>query len=158
MIVKTKKYALEPKVFRKLAMGEVLKDFWWAFLVPITMVAMKFVLNGGHWWWIVALVLTILYLAFWWIQFSAAAQLPQFQTLFQKMSYDINSQHVMMKLDAKRGMPIGWDKIKKAKMTKKAFVMVITRAQFIYLPMRIFNNTNDIKFVESVLKRKKLIK
>ncbi len=157
MIVKTKKYALEPKIFRKLALRNVLTDLWWVFLIPIAMTVTG-IMIGHNWMWITALVLTIIYVLFWWIQFAGVTQLPQYQQLFQKMSYEIDSQKIMMKLNPKQGMPIPWDKIKKAKSTKKAFIMILSRAQFIYLPHRVFNNINEIKFVESVMKRKNLIR
>lgn len=157
MIVRTKKYALEPKIFRKIALRNVMKDLWWVFLIPIAMITTG-ILIGHTWMWITAIALTGLYYGFWWIQFAGVSQLPQYQQLFQKMSYEIDSRQVMMKINPKQGMPIQWDKIKSAKATKKGFIMILSRAQFIYLPMKVFNNINDIKFVESVLKRKNLIR
>jgi hypothetical protein len=55
-------------------------------------------------------------------------------------------------------MPIKWDQIKAAKVGKNAFTLVISKAQFIYLPYKIFNTQNERKFLETILKRKELIK
>ena len=63
-----------------------------------------------------------------------------------------------MKLNAKQGMPMKWDMIKEASVKKDAFVLIINRAQLVYLPHSIFNNANDISFVTSILKRKGYIK
>ena len=51
-----------------------------------------------------------------------------------------------------------WDKIKKAEIKKDAFLFVLSKAQFIYLPFRIFNTDNERKFVETILRRKELTK
>jgi len=47
--------------------------------------------------------------------------------------------------------------IKKAELTKDAFVLIMSKAQFIHLPFRIFNTDNEKKFVETILRRKGLL-
>ena len=78
--------------------------------------------------------------------------------LFDKLSYEITSKQIVMKLNPKQGMPVNWESIKTADKAKDAFILRISRAQFVYLPFKIFNNSNDIKFFESILKRKGYIK
>ncbi len=157
MNIKTKKYKMETSAYVKYAMVNVVKEWWWAFLVPLALVALTFVL-GSHWPWIVALVATILYLLFWAVQFVGVTQHPNFKMMFEKVNYEINSQQVLMKLNAKQGMPMKWDMIKEAYVKKDAFVLIINRAQLVYLPHSIFNNANDISFVTSILKRKGYVK
>ena len=48
--------------------------------------------------------------------------------------------------------------VKRAAIGKNHFVLVVSKAQLIHLPFRIFNNDNQVKFVETILKRKGLIK
>ena len=111
-----------------------------------------------HWIYITAFTITILYVLFWYLQFSGVAYLEQFKMLFEKVEYHIDSRQVVIMMNAKQGMPIPWDKIESAKVGKDYFLLVVTRAQLIHLPYKIFNTQNDVKFVESILKRKNFIK
>lgn len=157
MIIKTKKYGLDPKVYKSIALKSVLLDLWWVFLVPVAL-ANVFWIDNSIWYPISAIILAVLYVAFWWIQFTGIANLEQYKMLFEKLSYEITSKQIIMKLNPKQGMPIDWASIKSAVVEKDAFVLRISRAQFVYLPFKIFNNNNDVKFVESILKRKGYIK
>ena len=157
MNVKTKKYKMDSNAYVKHALTNVIKEWWWAFLVPAALVALTFIL-GAHWPWIVALVATILYLLFWAVQFVGVTQHPNFKMMFEKVNYEINSQQILMKLNAKEGMPLKWDMIQKAYAKKDTFIFIVNKAQLIILPYSIFNNQNDIKFVESILRRKEYIK
>ncbi len=55
-------------------------------------------------------------------------------------------------------MPLTWDKIIKAYKLKDAFLQVLSKAQFIHLPLKAFNSENEIRFMEAILKRKNYIK
>lgn len=158
MRVITKKYKLETSQYIKLAMGNIVKEWWWAFLVPIAIAALTIVVPSTHWFWISALIITILYLLFWLIQFTGVTQMEQFKVIFERLSYEIDSKQILMKINPKQGMPLPWENIKSAKKAKEGFILVITKAQLIFLPNKVFNNQNDIKFVESILKRKGFIK
>lgn len=157
MIVKTKKYKLESGTYIKLALKNVLKQQWWVFLIALAICAGYFWIPNV-WWIIGAGIALVLYILFWLIQFAGVTQLDQTKMLFEKLAYEINSQQILIKLNARQGMPIKWDQIKKAQVGKDHFVLVVNKAQLIHLPYRIFNNDNDRKFVESILKRKGLIK
>ena len=78
--------------------------------------------------------------------------------MFERLSYEISSQQILLKLNPKQGMPMKWEQIKRAKKLKDGFVLFASKAQLIYFPFRIFNNDNEIRFVEAVLKRKGYIK
>lgn len=80
--------------------------------------------------------------------------MEQNKVMFDKLAYEIDSRQVMMKINSKQGMPINWSMIKRAEITKDAFVLVMSKAQFIHLPFKIFNTENERKFVETILKRK----
>ena len=73
------------------------------------------------------------------------------------MAYEIDSRQILMKINAKEGMPVQWNMIKRVVVSKDAFVLYLSKAQFIHLPFRIFNSENDKKFLEAILKRKELI-
>ena len=75
-----------------------------------------------------------------------------------KLAYEITSQQVLIKLNNKQGMPMKWDQIKKGSIGKDYLLLIVNKAQLIHLPFKIFNTDNERKFVESIMKRKGLIK
>jgi hypothetical protein len=158
MTVKTKKYGLPTKQYINMCLKRILKEFWWVWFVPTAIMLLPIFVSGAFWWcFSISLVLIIGYWAFWYIQFTAITQLDQYKILFEKFVYEIDSRQILMKINAKEGNVLTWDKIQKAEKTKDAFVLTLSRAQFIYLPLDIFKNDLEIKFVETVLRRKGLI-
>lgn len=157
MIVRTKKYKLPTKKYIGIALKSVIKEQWWVFLIYAT-------ICGGYlwipnlWWIIGATIALALYFLFWVIQFAGVTQLEQGKFMFEKLSYEISSQQILIKLNAKQGMPMKWDQIKRAQKRKEDFVLYASKAQLVHLPFKIFNNKNDISFFETVLKRKGFIK
>lgn len=157
MIVKTKKYKLETKTYIGLAMKNILREQWWVGLIALAIMAMYFVIPS-IWWIIGALIALVLYLLFWLIQFAGVTQLEQNKMLFDKLSYEISSQQVLIKVNPRQGMPLNWNMVKKAEVANEAINLYISKAQLIHLPYRVFNTENERKFVEMILKRKGLIK
>ncbi|MCG8385339.1 MAG: YcxB family protein [Cytophagales bacterium] len=157
MIVKTKKYKLESNTYIKLALRNVLKQQWWVSLIALAICA-GYLWIPNMWWFIGTGIAVVLYLLFWVIQFAGVTQLEQTKMLFEKLSYEINSQQVLVKLNPKQGMPIKWDQVKRARVGKNYILLSVNKAQLIHLPFKIFNSDNERKFVESILKRKGLVK
>lgn len=157
MIVKTRKYKLETSTYIKLAMKNILREQWWVFLIALAIMCGYFII-ASIWWIIGALIALVLYILFWLIQFAGVTQLEQNKILFEKLSYEINSQQILIKVNPKQGMPLTWANIKKAEVTKDAYVLFVSKAQLIHLPFRIFNTDNERKFVETILRRKDYIK
>jgi hypothetical protein len=157
MIVKTKKYQLETGKYIKLGMLNILKSQWWVILIALAIAAMTFIIPS-NWWWIGSLIALVLYGLFWLIQFAGVPQLEQNKILFERLSYEITSQQILIKLNPKQGMPMKWENIKKAFVGKDFFLLILSKAQFIYLPFKIFNSENERKFMETILRRKNYIK
>jgi hypothetical protein len=157
MIVKTKNYRLEKNVYIRTAFYSILKQQWWAGLIVIA-ICMGYIFVASWWWFFAAFLGAGLFLLFWWIQFYGVTQLEQGKMLFERFSYEISSQQILMKINAREGMPMKWDQIKRAKVGKDYFVLFINKAQLIYLPFKIFNSENERKFMTSILKTKGLIK
>ena len=158
MIVKTRKYKLNTNTYIKLAMKNILREQWWVFLIALAIMCGYFIIPS-IWWIIGALIALVLYILFWLVQFAGVTQLEQNKILFDKLSYEITSQQILIKVNPKQGMPIAWNNVKKAEITKdNAFVLFISKAQLIHLPARIFNTDNERKFVETILRRKEFIK
>jgi hypothetical protein len=157
MIVKTKNYRLEKKEYIKMALRNILKQQWWVSLIVLA-ICLLYLWIPSFWWFIVALLGGGFYLLFWWLQFYGVTQLEQGKMLFERFSYEITSQQIVMKLNAREGMPMKWDQIKSAQVGKDHFVLWVNKAQIIHLPFKIFNTDNERKFVNSILKTKGLLK
>jgi len=159
MNIKTKKYQLESKTYITMAMKSIMVEFWWAWLIPIAMIVAGVFIEGGlGWFFWIAIVLSILYVLFWLIQFAGLTQMEQSKFLFEPLSYQINSQQVMLMLNAKQGMPMKWESIKSAKKTKNSFILYLSKVQFIHLPFTVFRSENDRKILETILRRKGYLK
>lgn len=157
MIVKTKKYQMPKGKYIGLAFKNLIRDQWWVALIYLAICA-GYVWIASHWWITGGTIALTLYILFWLIQFAGISQLEQGKFMFEKLGYEINSQQILIKLNSKQGMPMKWDQIKRAESKKNEFVFTINKAQLVHLPHRIFNTQNEIKFVETILKRKGFIK
>ena len=157
MIVKTKNYRLEKNIYIRTAFVSILKQQWWVSLIVVA-ICLGYIWIASWWWFFAAVFGAGLYLLFWWIQFYGVTQLEQGKMLFERFSYEISSQQILMKINAREGMPMKWDQIKRAKIGKDNFVLFINKAQMIYWPFKIFNSDNERKFVTSILKTKGLVK
>ena len=158
MIVKTKNYKLDKKTYIRLALRGVLKQQGWIALLAAIAISLMYLWIPSIWWFIAAVLGLGLYLLFWWIQFFGVTQLEQGRMLFEKFSYEITSQQILMKINPREGMPIKWDQIKRAGVGKDYFVLFMNKVQLIHLPFKIFNTENERKFVYSILRTKGLVK
>jgi hypothetical protein len=158
MIVRTKNYKLEKKIYISLALKSILKQQGWIAAVAAFVLCLGYIWVPSIWWFIGAFVGLGLYLLFWWIQFYGVTQLDQSKMLFEKFSYEISSQQILMKINPREGMPLKWDQIQRANIGKDFFVLFVNKAQLIYWPFKIFNSENERKFVTSVLRTKGLVK
>jgi len=157
MIVKTKNYRLEKGDYIKMALTGILRKQWWVSLIVLA-ICLGFVWIQSIWWFIAAFIGAGLYLLFWWIQFYGVTQLDQGKMLFERFSYEITSQQIVMKINPREGMPLKWEQIQSAKIGKDYFLLTVNKAQLIHLPFKIFNSENERKFLTSILKTKGLIK
>ncbi|NLR91062.1 MULTISPECIES: hypothetical protein [Flammeovirga] len=170
MTIKTKKYQLEANTYVKLGLMGVMKELWWFWLIPGAIAIAGAAWEPGRWWLIGgAIFLSVLYVLFWWAQFMGATQMEQSKVFFEKLSYEIDSRFIMMKKNAKEGMPLKWEMVKSVKVEKDAFVLILGNDNIeaskiqkffasklgmpLYLPFSIFNNGQE-KFMMKLLERK----
>jgi hypothetical protein len=156
---KTKKYQVPVNTYVKIGMLNIVKEWWWAFLVPLVLLITG-ILIGGGWAWglgITAFVLTVIYLLFWAAQFYGLSQVPQGKVLFEKLSYEFEQKQIKIMKSQKEGMMMPWDNIKTARRDKDAFILKLSLVQFIHLPYHIFQTENDLKFTERLLRQKGLL-
>ena len=135
----------------------VIKQQWWIILIALGLM-LPAIFIWSHWWITGALIAYALYILFWLIQFAGITQLEQGKILIERLSYEITSQQVLIKVSAREGMPMKWDQIKKASIGKDHFLLTVNKAQLIHLPFKIFNSENERKFVTSILRTKGFIK
>ena len=147
---------MEKQDYIRLAFRNILRQQWWVGLIAVA-ICLGSVWVFSIWWYVAAVVALGLYLLFWWLQFYGVTQLDQGKMLFERYSYEITSQQIIMKLNPREGMPIKWDQITKAQIGKDHFILFINKAQLIYWPFKIFNTENERKFVQSVMRTKGLV-
>ncbi|MCY7352171.1 MAG: YcxB family protein [Cytophagaceae bacterium] len=161
--IKTKKYALPTKTYTSLALRHLWRAQWYWSFVPLALIVLNVVLNVAGWypnWWIYLVVVlgALLYVLFWGIQFTGVTQLEQNKPMFQRYVYEIDGRQILLRINAKEGGVIRWDMVQSVYKNKEAFVLVMGKHQFLYLPFSIFNSDNDLRFMESLLRRKELLK
>ncbi len=157
MTIKTKKYQIPTNTYIMIGMKHLLRLWWWAWFVPVAIIIL-FALLGWVWWGLgIAVVLSALYVLFVYIQFFGLTQMEQGKMLFGKYTYDIDSRQILMMINAKEGMPVTWDKIQQVQKRKDAYILFLSKVQFLYFPFDIFRTENDIKFFEIILQRKNFL-
>ncbi len=160
--VRTKKYGLTTKKYVRLALKHLVQSQWkWGF-IPLALLIGNIVLNvtGAYpnlWIYVVLLIGVLLYVLFWVIQFIGITQLEQYKPMFERYLYEIDPKQILMKINQKEGGVMKWEQIQSAYKEKEAFVLVISKGQFIYLPFSIFNSDHDQKVLERILKQKNLL-
>jgi hypothetical protein len=157
MIIKTKKYKLPNRTYIQLGLKNILREQWWVFLIALGICSGTFFIKT-IWFVIIATIGLVLYGLFWFIQFYGTTQLEQNQLIFERLSYEITSKQIIAQINTKQGMPISWEQIKRVRQDKDAFLLIISKIHLVHLPYKIFNSSHEIKFMETILKRKGLLK
>lgn len=163
MIVKTKKFALNKKLYIKKAFANQMKSSWKWLLIPAAVAILGLVLHFTgvykNIWWILitAIIGGGLYVLFWYIQFYAATEMDQNKQMFEKFAYEIDSRQIMVKINAKEGGIVKWESILSAEKDNSGYFLHIGRGQFLHFGYEVFNAEHDQKLFESILKRKNLL-
>ena len=157
MIVRTKKFQMEKGQYIRKGFYNLLLEQWWVILIYLLVCSMNFYIPS-IWWIVGSSTALILYVLFWLIQFFGVTQVEQSSYMFERLSYEISSNQIMMKINNKQGMPIKWDTVKKVKIQKDCFLFKLNIVQFIIFPYKVFNNENEIRFIKSILNRKGYVK
>ena len=157
MIVKTKKVQLQKKEFIKLAFENLVKSSWWVLLIPVAW-ALFYVIQPNKWWFISAAIMYVLIFGLTYLLLFSVTRNEQFDMLFQKVSYHIDSRTLTIMLNAKQGSPIQWNQIQRVEQKGNDFVFFMNRVTMISIPEKAFNNKNDISFTRAMLQKKGLLK
>ena len=157
MIVKTKKTQLDKKEYIKLAFENLVKSFWWALLIPVVWCLFHFI-APSIWWFITALIMLVILVGGTLILLWSITKNSQFEMLFQKYWYQIDSRSLTLMINAKQGSPIQWNQIQRVEIKNNDFILYMNRATMFVIPEKAFNNPNDYKFTKSILQKKGLMK
>lgn len=163
MTIKTKKFSLDKKEYINYSFKRRMITRWYWFLIPAAVLVLGLVLNFTgiykNWWIaIVAVIGAILYAVFWYAQYYAATEMEQNKQMFEKFAYEIDSRQILVKLNAKEGGIIKWETITSAEKTPDSFMLFVSAAQFLRFPFSAFNSEHDLKLMETILRRKELLK
>lgn len=162
LAVKTKKFALDKKEYVRIAMRQLWeKQKIWT-LLPLGLLLLNAILSltgvyPNIWIYIVVIVGALLYVGFWWVQFTGVTQLAQYKQLFDKYMYEIDSRQILVKTSPKEGGIMQWEQIQSAYKSKDAYILVMSRGQFLHFPFTVFNSEHDIRLFERILKQKNLL-
>ena len=157
MIVRTKKFQMGKGQYIRKGFFNLLSEQWWVIFIYLLLCSMNFYIPS-IWWIVGSSTALILYVLFWLIQFFGVTQVEQSSYMFERLSYEISSNQIMMKINNKQGMPIKWDTVKKVKIQKDCFLFKLNIVQFIIFPYKVSNNENEIRFIKSILNRKGYVK
>ncbi|MCC9135738.1 hypothetical protein ACFSKU_17080 [Pontibacter silvestris] len=177
MAIRTKKYQFDKKLYTSMALTQVWKHDWWYALIPFVLLLLPAAFSFSWWWVAAAVVVTLLFVLFRSAQVMGVTQVEQANPFFERLSYEIDQRQILLKRNEREGMNLSWDMIEKAQRDNDAFVMWLQAPDksqmpggfkgwlartfqvpiFLHLPFRIFNSPNDLKLMESLLRRKNLL-
>jgi len=157
MIIRTKKFQMNKSEYIKKGFYNLILEQWWVLIIYLALCGIYY-FSPSIWWIVGASIALFIYLIFWLIQFFGVTQVEQSSYMFDRLSYEISSNQIMMKINNKQGMPIKWDTVKKVKIQNDGFLFKLNIVQFIIFPFRVFNNDNEIRFLKSILNRKGYVK
>ncbi len=176
-MIRTKKYQLNKEMYTRMALVKVWRRDWWYALIPLVLLLLPAVFSFSWWWVTAAVVVTLLFVLLRSAQVMGVTQMEQGNPLFEKMTYEIDSRQILMKRNEREGMALNWDMIGRAQQETDAYLLWLKPATgtqlptgwkgwvarnfetpiFIHMPFRIFNSANDMKLMESLLRRKNLL-
>ncbi|WP_192822642.1 YcxB family protein [Rufibacter sp. LB8] len=177
LAIKTKKNQLDKNAYAKLALLQVWKKEWWRALIPLVVLSLPVVFDFSWWWIAGAVVVTILYALVRSAQVMGVTQMEQSSVLFERVMFEIDQRQILMKRNDREGMALQWDMIERVTQSKDSYFFYLKGPSadqlptgfkgwlaktfnvpiFLQLPFRIFNSPNDIKLMESLLRRKNFI-
>jgi hypothetical protein len=175
--IRTKKYQMDKDAFTRIAITQVWKKEWWYALIPFALFMLPAIFSFSWWWVAVAFIITLLFVLLRSAQVMGVTRVEQGNVLFEKLMYEIDNRQVLMKRNDREGMALTWDMIQRAQRKDDSYMLWLQPPSagqlptgwkgwlartfqapiFIMLPYKIFNSQNDLKLMDSILRRKSLI-
>jgi hypothetical protein len=122
-------------------------------------------------------VLTVIYVLLRSAQITGVTQMEQSKPLFERMNYEMDQRQLIMRQTEQRAMALPWDQIARVRREPDAYLLYLKPGVppadmapwrqwlartfdvpvFLHLPLRLFNNDNDRKLFDALLRRKNLL-
>jgi hypothetical protein len=103
--------------------------------------------------------------------------MEQSKPLFERMNYEMDQRQLIMRQTEQRAMALPWDQIARVRREPDAYLLYLKPGVppadmapwrqwlartfdvpvFLHLPLRLFNNDNDRKLFDALLRRKNLL-
>ncbi|WP_235861308.1 hypothetical protein [Pontibacter flavimaris] len=177
LAIRTKKYQLDKNDYTRMALGQVWRKSWWQALIPLVLFLLPAVFSFSWWWVAGAVIVTLLFVLLRSAQVMSVTQVEQGSPLFEKLTYEVDPRQILLRRNEREGMALTWDMIGRAQKKDNGYMLWLqppSKEQlpggwkgwvartfqvpvFIFMPFRIFNSPNDLKLMESYLRRKSLI-
>lgn len=177
LAIRTKKNQLDKNQYAKMALLQVWKKEWWRALIPLAIFLIPAAFSFSWWWVAGAFVVTLLFVLIRSAQVMGVTQMEQGNVLFERVSFEIDQRQILLKRNDREGMALQWDMIDKVTQKNESYFFYLkgpTADQlpkgwkgwlaktfnvpiFLHLPFRVFNSANDLKLMDSLLRRKNFI-
>jgi serine/threonine protein kinase len=156
LAAKTKKYQVPINTYIILGLESVIKEWWWASFVPVSLILFGLITGGG---WIIGLtitafIITLFYLLFWTAQFYGLSRVPEGKVLFEDLRYEFDQKQIKIMKRENEGMFMPWENIKNVIKKRDSFTLQLSVVQLIHLPFHIFETESDLRFAEMLFKQK----
>jgi hypothetical protein len=175
--IKTKKYQFDTNTYTRIAMAEVWRKEWWYATIPFAVGLLPAIIWHSWWWLALSVVLTVLYVLLRSAQITGITQMEQSKPLFERMNYEMDQRQFIMRQTEQKAMALPWDQIGRVRREPDAYLLYLKPGTppadmapwrqwlartfdvpvFLHLPLRLFNNDNDRKLFEALLRRKGLL-
>ncbi|WP_245756185.1 hypothetical protein [Pontibacter chinhatensis] len=177
LAIRTKKYQQDKNDYTRMALVQAWGKTWWHALIPLVLFLLPAVFSFSWWWVAGAIIITLLFVLLRSAQVMSVTQVEQGSPLFEKLTYEVDQRQILLRRNEREGMALTWDMIERAQKKNEGYMLWLqppNDAQlpsgwkgwvartfqvpvFIHMPFRIFNSPNDLKLMDSYLRRKNLI-
>ncbi|RZL00109.1 MAG: hypothetical protein EOO62_24210 [Hymenobacter sp.] len=178
LAIRTKKYQFDPNTYTRIAMAEVWRKEWWRALIPFAVGVLPAIIWPSWWWLLLGALLALLFVLVRSSLVTGVTQMEQSKPLFERMSYEADQRFlVLRKNDKEQPMALPWEQIGRVRRDPDAYLLYFKQMEppaelapwrrwvartfdvpvFLHLPLRLFNNDNDRKLFEALLRRKGLL-
>ncbi|GAB2542834.1 YcxB family protein [Rufibacter soli] len=177
LAIRTKKNQVDKNDYAKIALLQVWKKEWWRALIPLVLFSLPAAFAFSWWWVAGAVLVTVLYVLVRSAQVMGVTQMEQSSVLFERVNYEIDQRQILIKRNDREGMALQWDMIERVTQNKDSYFLYLKGPSadqlpggfkgwlaknfnvpvFLHLPFRIFNSPNDLKLMDSLLRRKNFI-
>ena len=175
--IKTKKYQFDPNTYTRIAMGEVWRKEWWRALIPFAVGVLPAAIWPSWWWLLLGVALAAVFALVRSSLVTGITQQEESKFLFERMNYEADQRQLILRQSEQKAMALPWNAIGRVRREPDAFLLYFKSGDppaelapwrrwiartfavplFLHLPLRLFNNDNDRKLFEALLRRKGLL-